>query len=205
MDSPAISTRSTTLARTEQSILDSIRNRIEAGIRPWRFSNDRPPFTPRELLVMALVTADKRLEVHEVLNWVMMTFQFYSISASKYICRIHSQDLELRPALDGGHILEQLMPGLALEVTQFELPLETCAAFPGKGFACTISVANAENFLPIGMRRDSNIESKPFRLFDLSPELRNAIYEMVFAYPKAGLVVRPGKAMPFSLRTRSYQ
>jgi hypothetical protein len=82
MDPPKSPT-SNAMSQTEQSTLDSIRNRIQEVIRPWRSAIEEPPFTPKELLVMALIMADRPLPAKAILGWVLMNFQFFSISASR--------------------------------------------------------------------------------------------------------------------------
>jgi hypothetical protein len=207
MDSTLASPEEAVVSPAETARVD-IRARIEDAIRPWRFAMEKPPFTPKELLVMALVTADGPLPATHILGWVLMNFQFFSICASKAAWKIHLED-------DGRECNEEddeyWLPDLASEIEQemiwFDLPLKFHPKTPTTDCTWSISPANARNLLPAEIRNKPQLGA--FRFFELTAELRNIIYEMVFGYPKAGLAVlldstTDALVKSFFLPTRSY-
>lgn len=55
----------------------SIRNKIKAAIAPWRCSNEQPPFTEVQLVVMAIMMNGGEAASVQIHKWVLETFLYY--------------------------------------------------------------------------------------------------------------------------------
>jgi hypothetical protein len=136
---------------------------VETAIKPWKSSNEKPPYSDVELVTIALVLGGS-MDERAVITWIKNAFPYYA-----------KLDLEVQ----GSNFIRD-----ALEM--FELP----ATRPEDDELPTswdVLIPDARSYLQpmLGLKRQG-----AFTFLQLPPELRNKIYEMVFQYPQLGLSPR---------------
>ncbi|TKA23271.1 hypothetical protein B0A50_07328 [Salinomyces thailandicus] len=166
----------------------SVRAEIMAIIKPYRLSEDEPPFSLPELVVMAILCSEEySLERMYIRRWIKETFPYYAKPIlNAFITRLFPQMYE--------HYEEKALPGFQMAFRtafqQYEVPLRSDETTPGdmeEGIKYTVELAAGRIYLSRWLERERN---GIFPFLKLAPELRNIIYKMVFTYPPGGLTVQ---------------
>ena len=156
---------------------------LQAQIRKvcqrWKWRQDKPPFSPAELITMALVaTNSSRWEIN-ILDWIDRNFSYYSgvsdVKSWNARSIMHDHDRDVAT------LKEYLITGFR----EFELPANRCLMFESETLelAWRVSIPDARLYLqvPLGLNKGT------FAFLQLPAELRNTIYEMVMHYPPSGI------------------
>ncbi|GIZ47313.1 hypothetical protein CKM354_001040800 [Cercospora kikuchii] len=179
-----------------------LKDEVVEVIRPWRFSEDKPPYTTSELIVMMLVMQDLRPQTMQSIHYnILRSFGYFADEAllmfagevqeerSKYHRMAHGTTT-LESDYDGP--FEHSIHGLYETVREFDIPL-TCNRLLDNGRTLTdfeaeftISAEAARVCLRdiLEPERDGT-----FDFMALPPELREKIYKMLLVYPKPGLII----------------
>ncbi|KAK5689014.1 hypothetical protein LTS10_000994 [Elasticomyces elasticus] len=167
----------------------SVRARITAAMAPWQDSTDKPPFTAVQLVVMALLTSGISLIPKDVWKWTIVSFSYYQSLASDTSWTVTCHDY------DNGnfgtiHAFRREFDAVFLE---YNLPLMTSTIRTSEGgdhtIKYTISPWMGQAWLNLP-DDTAPIDVTTFPFFELPAELRNAIYTMVFQYPRSGVYIR---------------
>ena len=59
-------------------------DQVKAAIEPWRSSSVEPPFSPTELITMALVMHEKEMTLPDIMKWIAKTFLHYRLVIHEY-------------------------------------------------------------------------------------------------------------------------
>ncbi|KAK5171366.1 uncharacterized protein LTR77_004510 [Saxophila tyrrhenica] len=145
-----------------------IRQRIEELIAPWRASDEKPPFTPLQVLVTALLLHGVEAPADDIHIWALETFRFYRKHAALLLGSYY-------------HIHNSIKTLFC----RFELPLRKEKRGDVKYYS--VSPVTGELLLASILPFTTEKEPTKFDFFGLPAELREKIYEMVFGYPKSGL------------------
>lgn len=188
---------------------DGLRQKIEAAIAPWVLS-DEPAYTLEQMVVMALLCADRPSTAEEIFIWIIDTFKFYRRLLTRNYTgtyqstfRTHSRSHD-----EVSHLQEEFHDALHC----FDIPV-TVHESENKGRTWTLRVSEGEALLSHVLARQQATARTSFNFFGLPSELRATIYDMVFGYPKSGLHISRshsrtvGKLMPeprFRVSSRSY-
>ncbi|PIA92222.1 hypothetical protein CB0940_09259 [Cercospora beticola] len=179
-----------------------LKDEVVEVIRPWRFSEDKPPYTTSELIVMMLVMQDLRPQTMQSIHYnILRSFGYFADEAllmfvgevqeerSKYHRMAHGTSA-LESDYDGP--FEHSIHGLYETVKEFDIPL-TCNRLLDNGRTLTdfeaeftISAEAARVCLRdiLEPERDGT-----FDFMALPPEIREKIYKMLLVYPKPGLII----------------
>lgn len=184
---------------------DSVRSEIVARIERYRHSTKRPPFSAAEMTVMAILCSDKHaLTRAEILRWILSTFKYYGGKlVDDYLAGCSDESMwydehpsNLGPIVDsfeGETFYNYDVPLREAWPVAFEEYDEFLDGDDIKGtyetdIAFTVSPSAGRIFLA---KRLAPRRKKVFPFLRLPAELRNAIYEMVLAYPKSGFSIAP--------------
>lgn len=163
----------------------NIEELIEQGIGEMQDDPGPPPFSVEELIAMAMVLRNKRMTKSEIMTWVCDTFWYYrKLSVASLVPNIDEEVLPLH--------------GFAVS-----FPEEFRRAFtkPNTAFSTKTSKGRTRCKLGTGASRLGlynklsirfNPAYRPFRFFDLPPELRTIIYEMAMTVAAGGILVSGG-------------
>lgn len=156
-----------------------LKNAVLQAFKPWRESEERPPFTQEQLVVIALTLSGEPLTRKQMLHWQASMFPYYREAVFEYFWS--QSQYGTRSGVASKMCMEQqsVLGSYELPVTQ--IPIEECDQLMyriNKPAAWTI----LQTFLP----RSEEV----FRFLDLPSELRIRIYEMIFKPPPSGLKVR---------------
>jgi hypothetical protein len=162
-----------------------VQREVEIAIKPWKSSNEKPPYSDVELATIAWVLGGS-MDKRAVITWIKNAFPYYA-----------KLDLD---AQDSDFIWDAL--------GMFELP----ATGPEDDELPTswdVLIPETRSYLQpmLGRKRQG-----AFTFLQLPSELRNKIYEMVFQYPRFGLspryqidaVKREGRIEDFMVMARDY-
>ncbi|KAI6804105.1 hypothetical protein KC361_g317 [Hortaea werneckii] len=165
--------------------LQSLRNEVQEVIRPYMTAEEYPPFSGGELVVMALVdTDDDSLPRDRILRWVIDTFKYYH---DAFIDKA-LQTLGPDPNFDHGSD-EGIFENITKAFTEYELPIRESRVVINKCKKILYSVTTRA--ARVYLRRWLESERKGVFLFlELPPEIRNTIYELLFAFPPSGVHVQ---------------
>lgn len=155
----------------------SLVDRIQKAIAPYQSLAQKPPFTPDELFIMAIAVAGRPVTKRFVLKWVFAKFEYYRrMVREEFISDDSSRISESN--IFRGKINDVLC--------NYELYLEK-KSVQDEADRYTMTVASCERGLSRALPPQYELGEKAFRLFDLPPELRNKIFDLVFQYPQSGL------------------
>lgn len=165
----------------------ALKMEIEELIEPYRQRDERPPFSTAELVVMAVIYYEDPSSKEAILAWIMSSFVYYTVRAiSEYVAVAAKSPTNPqrygRPPHDVfAH--EEFHHAF----NSYEVPLrrmiDSDAGGQAKGQAYDVPTHAGRIFL----RHYFEPERKgAFPFLRLPAELRNDIYDMVFAFPKAG-------------------
>ncbi|CAK1367829.1 hypothetical protein CB0940_11436 [Cercospora beticola] len=169
----------------------SLRKDIWQLIAPWRHCGKKPPFTVGEMAVFAMIHSNEHddsdrdvhvLSVAEIHASILLTFSYYgklAINAFAYFSAL--QRLQKRV------ILEEVVEGFPENLRDFDLPL-TITAVRWPTYRTPSEYGITANAARVYLRRWLEpARAGKFRFLDLSPELRNKIYEKVLRFPDVGI------------------
>jgi hypothetical protein len=178
-----------------------LRPSIRKAARWYRSVDMRPPWSVTHLVAMALYLSPRPMTEREVLKWILANFKFYAKLGSEAISETISTCLprdypQHRDAIE----LDDFRTKFSDAFQRFELPLIITDIDPKQmQYAMTDGTARQCLDRCFGQR----IDATRFDFFALPAEIRNTIYEMVWTYPKAGIVVSQLSGST-SLLSRSY-
>lgn len=170
-----------------------IRSQIEATIEPWRTGTDRPPpFTCAELVVIALVLHERPLSHVYISFWVLRSFAFYERLGREAVWTYWSADL------GNEQDVERFGParasGLRRALCSYDVPVIAVDEEPGKDEEVTtetkwiVDPTKAMSYLcPRLWPQEKTNGTFPF--LRLPSQLRNVVYDMVFAFPPSGVQI----------------
>lgn len=170
--------------------------KVIAAIDPWVLSAEEPPFTEPQLVAMALVMSGRPITIEEIFVWISDTFRFYRERIAVG-CWLQFWDPHDRRVYEIRHFQNMLSHAFR----QYEF--ETHCINDEKNF--TISAVNADIYLRPVIGDPYSDSTKTFDFFGLPAELREVIYEMVFAYPKSGLEPTSRIDSRFRVSSRSFE
>lgn len=192
---------------TELSKKLDLRKDIAKLIAPWQKDGCKPPFSVIEMALFAIImNYSPRLDVHDIRAWIVENFKYYSLRAVKTYCeQMHEAkhaDLD-RP--------DEVIEGFPAPLFHFNLdtplllrrPLVVTKYPSEKSYKqkFTTTADAARVFL---RERLEPARKGTFKFLDLSPELRNRIYEMVFKMPEPGIIMHLDGGLAVPLRSQSY-
>ncbi|KAK5138281.1 hypothetical protein LTR08_003342 [Meristemomyces frigidus] len=204
---------------SSMSLALEVRERLEPIIASWASSKERPPFTAKQLFIMALLCEGRTMTIREIMKWTVDHFIHHQVLAFESLFGLcgftgstdfgshnHGNDIDH----DRVDRAEEFCRQLNEVPSEFDLPLvieqeDNLQNSP----RYSISAGNGEQVLATVLCL-RNFE-KVFPFFELPAELRNVIYEMVFRYPRSGLCVQfpdpkacfPARAGSANILTRS--
>lgn len=157
---------------------------IKTAIKLWAQSKKKPPFAEEQLFTMALLMTGEPMTEKEVFQWILDHVGYYRQLAVD--CYYTSWPHWRTPhALDKAS--NEFRTNLSRVPQLFDLPLEV-ANIDNGGHRYSMSVANGERVLSQTLGLETSTQAFPF--LRLPAELRDAVYEIVFRYPKSGLCFR---------------
>lgn len=186
-----------------------IRNRIEFAVQEWRTSTTRPRFTAEQLLLMALMHGQCALTLQDAFKWVIRMFPYYQ----DLLAEIHFEGAYFSgPPDDKRKEIKALRSNIIDAVSSFEFPFERMNDNIQARLDRWICPARDSTILLHSFLGEPDSKpTKGFNFFGLPVEIRDLIYDMVFAYPRCGLIfewqmdTRLRIKDTFSIRSRSYQ
>jgi len=187
----------------------AVRHRIERAIRRHAHYVSKPHFSPRDLLVMALLMADKPQTFEYICEWITINFEHHRAA-------IHGG----RPWPEYSHLRRPVIPsaslkqGLEIACNSYEIPIDSGRNESGSVVLslplarCSRSLLRSTGLVPMDT-------DQFFPFFKLPTEPRMVIYEVTFRSPQATVLPyhnmsrpRISRAMPpspLSPGTRSHQ
>jgi len=168
-------------------------NAIRNVIAPWRYRTDTaPPFSPTELVVMALAVCHESMKRKDLFFWIHDTFEYYQTQqtaaalwgslchypASKHGPWEMRRDERYRRNLHYG-------PSFLNILRSYETPVDSTEGNLEYQVKLSVDLKDARNFL-----RPLLWPYQPeghFPFLRLPAEIRTTIYEMVLRFPSAGL------------------
>ena len=172
--------------------IKDLQTKVRAVIIPWTSSDQEPPFTPPDLLTMALILNNRTMDESEILDSVERNFRYYRILVANAPRYWHDdefehgesrtfKDLEASNEMSVG-FNSYVIPAIATSTGEFTLCINEARIYMQQRF---------------GPSPDGD-----FPFFRLPAELRSVIYDMVFQYPIGGLLVPYGGGV-FETMTQS--
>ena len=171
-------TRRHRIANVEKA---NVKAEILAAIKPYRNTEDEPPFSAAELIVMAvLCSLGPEVNKEQILMWITRTFRYYNEKALEQYCKIagtgwvHS---------DMYYAVDDFEEGFSCYDAPLVDPCENeVVCFYSK--EVTVPVKAGRVFLRKWLEP---ARKGKFPFLRLPAELRNTIYEMVFTFPEKGI------------------
>ncbi|KAI7199354.1 hypothetical protein KC343_g8335 [Hortaea werneckii] len=168
----------------------SLVERIGKTIAPYKYNNKKPPFTPDELFTMVIAVKGRPVTKGQVLQWVFANFKYYKkMVEGEFVDddpkQFNSDDIYgwRKPETKSGRFRTNIN-----EVPRnHELYLSTESA-PNGSARYSMTMASSERILSRVLTPQHPCDGKAFAFFDLPPELRNKIFDLVFQYPRSGLL-----------------
>lgn len=181
----------TTLSTDATELTTAIRN----AIAPWRYRVDqRPPFSPTELVVMALAVCHEPMKRKDLFFWVYDTFDYYRDTEGPNalwtaLCGRDSRDSRCFPWFEALGSIRKIKrgPDFYNILRSYASPVKSNGGDHGLEYQVKLSVdlKEAKNFLQPRLWPCQRPGHFPF--LHLPAEIRTTIYEMVFRYPSAGV------------------
>lgn len=169
----------------------SLRKGISELIAPWRHNGQKPPFTVGEMAVFALINSDyhdnSRENVHvlsiaEIHASILRTFGYYGELAINVFARLLEEQRHQERV-----ILEEVVEGFPEVLRDFDLPV-TITSVRWHTYRTPTEYGITPDAARVYLRRWLEpARAGKFRFLDLSPELRNKIYEQVLRFPDVGI------------------
>lgn len=173
-----------------------VSSEINDLLTPYREHNMEPPFTPAEMIVMAVLSSETYAPtVGEILQWIIREFKYFSLKVIEEYVHTVNIDEEF---VEGDERLDMVVKGFQKAFGCWAAPIqnaegETLFVVDGLEDQVTVPVDAGRIFLRRWLEPD---RKGSFRFLDLPAEVRNTIYEMVFSLPASG--IRIGQNFTFS-------
>ncbi|KAI7534983.1 hypothetical protein KC331_g12270 [Hortaea werneckii] len=168
--------------------LQSLRNEVQEVIRPYTTADEEPPFSGGELIVMALVDTDEEtLPKDRILRWIINTFKYYHDVFVDKAFQALEPDLNFGIGSD-----EAVLVNIAEAFTEYEVPICESRVMGEKRDPKFWSVTTQAARLYLRHWLEPEREGI-FPFLELSPEIRNNIYELLFTFPSSGVHVQESK------------
>ncbi|KAF2771330.1 hypothetical protein EJ03DRAFT_358939 [Teratosphaeria nubilosa] len=147
----------------EQGSIKDTRAKIKNLVDRYKTANN-PPFSVTQLVVMILMLHDSPLSIEDMCSWLFDNF-------------LHYQDTI-------GQKVSNLKKSMMETAWHFEVPVSLVPHFPP---LLKVDFRKGERPLDGLIGEVATPKDAVCRFCELPGELRNKIYEMVFAYPQAGI------------------
>lgn len=158
--------------------------RISQAIAPCAESNEKPPFSEEQLVIIAILALQRPASSREIFDWILENFSYYDqLARVAFWVQPYTHDRYVPPE---GRTASQFRHNFARIFQQYEVPLATNIADDGNAFY-NISTIKAWPWLKDIF--EAKVEEKVFPFFDLPAEIRNTIYEYTFQYPDSGIMI----------------
>jgi len=196
--------------------IESITSRIETLIWPWARCKTKPPFSPEELVVMALASTKIPMYELDIANWIMDHCPYYAaIARREFFSPSHRHTSLGRKAACDDEDWDCCFPKrLSAVLLQFEVPvkeIELSVSDEEDGDEedeqlWITSAPEARIFLHDRIQTSLNgvNTTDHFPFMRLPPELRLTIYELVFGFPRSGIFLELERKS-LHVFARSYQ
>ncbi|KXS96397.1 hypothetical protein AC579_5421 [Pseudocercospora musae] len=163
------------LAPKYQSLLDD----IESTVAPYRHTFSKPGIPLEEMVVVAVCFNPDRPGT-SALKWLVPHFRYYQDMVNF--------DFSTTRSFGSGRNLRQ---DFFDAVHKLDVPIMTNKPEQGPAGENRRLVVDADKArVFLGPCRTE--PTTPFRFMNLSPEIRNTIYEMALSFPKTGINIRKG-------------
>ncbi|KAK4955634.1 hypothetical protein LTR10_006573 [Elasticomyces elasticus] len=160
---------------------------IEDAIKPYTTPGAKKPLYPVGQLVVMATTCSLEPEITDtsILRWILKTFPFYSEEAlAAYITAS-------QPRGYGAYgRVEQVVPGITEALGCYDIPLRILTNPTTSQPTYSAPVSPARSYL-CDLLEPKRKGAFPF--FELPPELRNTVYEMLLLFDDRGFTVRKGR------------
>ncbi|GAB1743895.1 hypothetical protein NU219Hw_g946t1 [Hortaea werneckii] len=171
------------------SLVDRIQKVIKA-IALYEDFIEEPPFTPDELFTMVIAVKGRPVTKGQVLEWVFANFKHYrSMIEEEFVDddpeQLRNNSNLFRPKRQSDDFRTRIndVP------LNYELYMRTESVQDGRE-RYAMTVASCERVLSEALLLRPQTNRKAFRFLDLPSELRNTIFDLVFQYPRSGLIFR---------------
>lgn len=167
----------------------SLVDRIQKAIGFYKDKAYKPPFTPDELFAMAIAVTGRPVTKGQVLKWVFANFKHYRrMLEDEFVDDDPKSLLGVgywgRPERDS----DRARMSISDVTKNYEMYLTTETLRNGLE-RYTMTVASCERILSRKLLSSKQgPDRKAFRFLDLPSELRNAIFDLLFQYPRSGLL-----------------
>ncbi|KAK5697204.1 hypothetical protein LTR97_007339 [Elasticomyces elasticus] len=157
-----------------------VRERIYTTILSWSDTQDQPPFSATDLIIMAGLSSGCALSRKEICEWLVENFGYYRMLAAEAFWGYNRGKGKLPAVQDVHKMLDKAL-------REYELPVDVIPICDNDEFLDLYRVhPGAEAMLPL-TTADDQPDKATLPFFELPAELRNTIYELVFRYPRSGL------------------
>ncbi|KAK5702148.1 hypothetical protein LTR17_022575 [Elasticomyces elasticus] len=154
----------------------TLQERIMVAIKPWTDSDEEPPFTERELVILASASTDMPMDSQAVFMWILHSFPYFKELAFEafWACDHGYRAFDSQAIKDNLQIVFQTYDTAFIASEDDEIEL----------MATDAAVYSVLKQLP-GYKPSHD---STFNFFELPAELRNAVYELAFHYSSSGLI-----------------
>ncbi|KAK5676268.1 hypothetical protein LTS10_011080 [Elasticomyces elasticus] len=162
---------------------------IEDAIKPYTTPGAKePPYPVSQLVVMATACSlESEITESSILRWILKTFPFYSEEAlAAYVTA--SQNRGYGAGAYGR--VEQVVPGITEALGCYDIPLRILTNPTTSQPTYSAPVSPARRYL-CDLLEPKRKGTFPF--FELPPELRNTVYEMLLLFDDRGFTVSNGR------------
>jgi hypothetical protein len=158
-----------------------LRNQIKAVIGPWKSSTGKPPYSPTELITIALIADGPILDSREIMRWIAKAFAYYEA-----VYRLYDDPNELPNAMKSPWA-ESLRMELHSGFYKLEAPFHHITLYFSLYTRWRVSWEHAR----VSLQGALGFEPRgTFPFLRLPPELRDKIYKIVLCYPGSGLSLK---------------
>ena len=160
------------------------REQIKRAMAPWQTSEEKPPFSDEELVVMALLSNDEPQTQTDIGHWLLNNACYYRRFAAAKLMSHSYDSYSYSPLQRKARDINKRIRTI-LHKAEFPAEEEEEVDQDTLQVRWRMSVADAVHLLGgiVGARP----AVEPFPFTKLPAELRNTVYKLVFAYPRSGL------------------
>lgn len=164
--------------------------RIKKAIAPWRKAVEEPPFTPVELIFMALSMRGGEATGERIFLWIGSTFNYYNKLMVEANCYVGPRTTSRSDRAQRASLaVQDLRSAMAEKLQELDLPLQYYRPGIMAAPVYRTSTESAVHILAPRIGHNTYRRAKTFNFFGLPSELRDIIYDMVFTFPRSGLVL----------------
>ncbi|KAK5697206.1 hypothetical protein LTR97_007341 [Elasticomyces elasticus] len=170
----------------------TLQEKTMVAIKPWTDFDEEPPFTERELVILASASTDMPMDDQAVFMWILHSFPYFKELAFEafWACDHGYRTLDGQGIKDNLKIVFQTYDTAFIASENDEMEIELMATDAAVHMVL-------KQLTGYKSSRDST-----FSFFKLPAELRNAIYELAFHYSSSGLIWESANGR-FELFTRN--